>query len=75
MSDGYILIDAVTRKPVPLPYHTQNFRGDLLTVENFYHLPSASTGRIVTRIGDFYPSTCGLEIISEADFMAEQSDG
>lgn len=71
---SHILINAETRQPVPLPYHSQDHRGDPMTVVDFYMKPSPSTGRIITSEGwNYYPGVCGLEIITEEAFMAERS--
>lgn len=69
---SYILVNE-SGQPVPLPFHTQDFRGDPVTVTDFYMKPAPSSGRIVTDQGEFYPSVCDLKIITEAEYMEKQS--
>lgn len=70
---SHILVNEASA-PVPLPFHTTDFRGDPCTVTNFIppHKPD-STGRIVCETGQFYPSVCDLRIVSENEFMAAQA--
>jgi hypothetical protein len=70
---GYILVSE-SGQVVPLPFHTQDFRGDPITVTGFEpgRTPE-STGRIYTDCGAFYPSVCDLQIITEAEYMEKQS--
>lgn len=81
---AYILVDALTGKPVPLPYDTTDFRGDPIRVNDFSppHKPN-STGRIhcTSYVDDcgtydqsFYPSGAGLKLVTEAQFMAAQRE-
>lgn len=72
----YILIDATTRAPVPLPYHTTLVSGHpgLPVVIYSFEEPSSNDpgGYLVTNFGKWFPGRCGLNLITEAEFMAER---
>lgn len=72
-----ILVEQDTNRPVPLPFHTTDFRGDPITVTDFIppreHGGDGMNGYILTSDGDrFYPSVCDLRIITEAEYMEGQ---
>lgn len=67
----YILIDAKTRAPVPLPYHTTDKDGNEVTVYNFTDEDLSIT--IGGRDYRSLPGLLGLALISEVDFMAERN--
>lgn len=67
---SYILINAATRAPVPLPLHTETTAGVSVTIRDF------DNSRVLSNYSGLSlwirPEICGLAIITEADFMAEQ---
>lgn len=76
---SYILIDAETRAPVPLPYDTESVSGVPMTIHNFAGPTDFSpegtvfckyNGATVAR----HPQSFGLCLVTEAEFMAEQSN-
>jgi len=74
---NYILIDAKTRRPVPLPYETMLGSRIPVRAVNFYTGPSGNLVQCVRgkRTSWARPEQLGLELITEADFMKEQDDG
>jgi len=58
------LVDEKTGKVVKLPYKTKDFRGDAIVVKGFSEpRHSASSGRIQTDQGEFFPGVAGLKIV------------
>lgn len=71
---NYILIDATTRKPVPLPFEVQEADGSPVTVYNYREPESGNIladGILETSTGLRLPFALGLAIITEAEFMDE----
>lgn len=79
--DNFILIDSKTREPVPLPFHTKTVDDNLVTIKD-----CTDPGRLADHPQGLVwwftepdiwrcqpPQTFGLELITEADFMAERS--
>lgn len=71
---NYILIDSKTRAPVPLPYATQAPDGTPVNIMGFYDRGEVSVRneRTMSRYRQ-PPQMFGLELITEADFMAERA--
>lgn len=78
---NFILIDSETRAPVPLPFHTELADGDPITLKDCTdpnQLVDYPQGLVWwfenPNIWHFRPPQAfGLELITEADFMAERS--
>lgn len=71
---SYILIDSRTRAPVPLPYHTSDSEG-LCCITSFNETEvfvKDESGYQSQLNGWYSPGDYGLELITEADFMAER---
>lgn len=74
---NYILINAKTRAPVPLPYHTSDDEGPCritdCRVRDEIHEVYVK-GEDQSELDDWYlAADYGLALITEADFMAERS--
>lgn len=58
-----VLRETATGRMVQVGDRLPDFRGDLHTVQDWYARPAPSTGRVVTDLGEYYPSVinCYLE--------------
>jgi hypothetical protein len=76
MRNNYILVDAKTHAPVPLPFET-TYKSEPVRVVDWYP-PGFDSGwdgwcRLSSEsIPRLLPSVLGLKLITEAAFMAEQ---
>ena len=81
----YMLVDEQTLRPVPLPHYCTTSKGEPVTVVD-YSDPAEphKAGYVYVKFTEranfaqsmrYYPSVCGLKLITEAAYMEAQSNG